>query len=614
MTSSSPHLHRRRLRRLLAVAALAPCLAAAVPAAAGADLELPSARVTPPGAFDGGTVDLAPGLDGSTHVLYPEAGGGFTTRRRAADGTLGPERSVSAKSGSNGRLAAEPSGALQVAWREHDGANYVVRTRRVAADGVVGATETLSSAGFDAYAVDMRVDGKGQATFVWSRSLASGMIVQARRRFADGTLSPVQNVSVATQFVDDPAMDVDAAGNVQVVWTDRGNDGPWTVRARRWSAAGGLGPIQDVSAGANSYAKVAMAEDGDAHVVWEGGHHALTRRIGPTGVLGEVKALGDPTGTDSEISVTMHPAGGVQAVWRADGAGGAAIRTRRIDAAGVPEPVVTLGPYAKGVDASTQSATPAVAVTASGDVTGVWRTIASLGQEQMAVKARTQRATGELGPLQTVFVQATPGYESVKEAPEIVAGPTGPAVAGWGVVGLDGRVEAAAGRATAPAAAPAPQAPATPEAPTPGSPPVTSGGPAKPPTQLAVDPVAPWLSGLTLAQRRIRVAGRLKVSFTLSEPARVTLTAGWLGGGRTVGGACRPRTRANAGRRSCDLPVPGALRVAARAGRTTVRLNARFRGRALRPGRYELVGRATTADGRVSAPVRSLLTVVLRRR
>jgi hypothetical protein len=130
-----------------------------------------------------------------------------------------------------------------------------------------------------------------------------------------------------------------------------------------------------------------------------------------------------------------------------------------------------------------------------------------------------------------------------------------------------------------------------------------SGNPAK-------DSVAPVLGSLALSTAAFRAAASgpslvarrhprvgTRVSYTLSEPARVGFAVQARRRGRRVGRRCRKPTRGNQLRRSCKrwVRVRGAVSVQGGLGPNSFRFSGRLRGRKLRPGHYRLVARATDA-------------------
>jgi hypothetical protein len=144
---------------------------------------------------------------------------------------------------------------------------------------------------------------------------------------------------------------------------------------------------------------------------------------------------------------------------------------------------------------------------------------------------------------------------------------------------------------------------------------VTGSAPPPPPGPVAPDVTALLVSPSTfrlgnfmptVAQRR---RAGTRISFGLSEPARVTLAFSRRAAGRRVRARCVRPTRRNRGRPRCRRTVT--LAMAPRrlgAGSHTIRFSGRLsRRRKLTPGRYTLIVRAVDAGGLASAPERARL-------
>ncbi|MDX8152415.1 hypothetical protein SK069_12475 [Patulibacter brassicae] len=150
-------------------------------------------------------------------------------------------------------------------------------------------------------------------------------------------------------------------------------------------------------------------------------------------------------------------------------------------------------------------------------------------------------------------------------------------------------------------------------------PPVVGGDP--PPV---VDRAAPRVSDTTVLRRRFR-AGRVlrparggrsgvgtALRLTLGEAATVAVTVEQRRAGRRAGGTCRPPRRTRSGR-ACSRWVPvQELRRTAAAGRVSIHLDGRRRGRALPAGAYRLRVLAIDAAGNRS-PVRTRAIRIVRR-
>src|SRR3954447_17341371 len=110
--------------------------------------------------------------------------------------------------------------------------------------------------------------------------------------------SPPDTLSKAGQNAVDPQAAVDANGNAVLVWRRFDGIGP-VVQARTRSAAGGLGPVMDLSDNNTFYIpRVAVDPSGNAVFIWvhsDGtNRRAQARRLSAAGVLGKVMDLSDP--------------------------------------------------------------------------------------------------------------------------------------------------------------------------------------------------------------------------------------------------------------------------------------------------------------------------------
>jgi hypothetical protein len=129
--------------------------------------------------------------------------------------------------------------------------------------------------------------------------------------------------------------------------------------------------------------------------------------------------------------------------------------------------------------------------------------------------------------------------------------------------------------------------------------------------------VAPKLSKASLSHKRFTARkpvqkGRKrgsKLSFTLSEAARVTVAVERKADGRRVKvrgkRRCVKPTNANAAKPGCTrYAAAGKLRKAGKAGVNTLKLTGKVGGKTLKPGRYRLTLTAVDASGLRSKPLR----------
>jgi hypothetical protein len=123
---------------------------------------------------------------------------------------------------------------------------------------------------------------------------------------------------------------------------------------------------------------------------------------------------------------------------------------------------------------------------------------------------------------------------------------------------------------------------------------------------------APKRAGASAAQKRKRRVNRgTTFRYTLSEPARVTITIERQLKGRRVRGKCRTPTGKNRRRRACKrFKRAGVLRADEGAGRQSTTFSGRFGRRALKRGRYRARLVATDPQGARSAERRLRFRVV----
>jgi hypothetical protein len=149
-------------------------------------------------------------------------------------------------------------------------------------------------------------------------------------------------------------------------------------------------------------------------------------------------------------------------------------------------------------------------------------------------------------------------------------------------------------------------------------------GPENPP----VDVTKPKLSKLRLSAKRFRIGTKLpsvaavgtgvRIRYTLSEAATVSLSFERVTRGRKVGKRCVKAKRSNRRRKACKryAAVKPALSFANQAaGQRSIRFEGRLnRRKTLKPGVYRLTLRARDLAGNRSAPLRAKITVLPRKR
>lgn len=151
-----------------------------------------------------------------------------------------------------------------------------------------------------------------------------------------------------------------------------------------------------------------------------------------------------------------------------------------------------------------------------------------------------------------------------------------------------------------------------------------SGDCAAPP-RPAADTTGPALSSLRFSRTAFRAARSgasasarkkaplgAKVSFNLSETAKVAFTVARKAPGRSVGGRCVKPKPANAKRKRCSrlINVKGSFSVDGKAGGNSFTFRGLIGGKPLRPGAYRLGAQATDAAGNRSLPASKNFTIL----
>jgi hypothetical protein len=301
----------------------------------------------------------------------------------------------SGQNASGATVAVDSQDRATVAWWRLDGANQMIESVRLGADGVPGEVNILlSNAGDRFIGPQVAVDPQGSATVVWERDTdvfgdsgcSAGSFptcVQAIRVDAEGRPGSVQTLSSFDTPERDPDLGgpgdgprvaVDSQGRATVVWrrTEYTASGVQSrVQSARLGADGAAGEVQTLSGDGAGDPKLAMDSLGRATVVWPRFDGTKTRiesvSLGADGTPGEVKALSKRGQSADFPQVAVDPRGRATVVWRRTDRGKRRIQSLNVGADGSPGAVKTL---AKSGDLR-----PQVAVDPRGRATVVWRRI-----------------------------------------------------------------------------------------------------------------------------------------------------------------------------------------------------------------------------------------------
>jgi len=205
----------------------------------------------------------------------------------------------------------------------------------------------ISDPGGDAFEPQVVVDESGNEHHVWTRSDGANTRIQYRRRNQAGTFDPVVTVSSAGQDASQPAIDVNAGGEVVAVWTrsDGSND---RVEAAVRPPAGPFGAPQVLSAAGQSTddPRVSLDDSGRAVAAWirfdlgNGGlGHIQAAVRAPGGAFGATQTISDEGQVTFEPQVESGPDADANAavIWtRDDGSNLRVQSSRRRDVVGYP--------------------------------------------------------------------------------------------------------------------------------------------------------------------------------------------------------------------------------------------------------------------------------------
>jgi hypothetical protein len=219
-------------------------------------------------------------------------------RTIAADGTLGPTKTLSAsgEDASRPQVDVSSSGQATVVWYRFDGTNSRIQARTIAADGTLGKTKTLSASGQDATGPQVGTDSNGEGTVVWERFDGTNSRVQVRTIAPSGALGTTRTVSASGQDADQPQVDVSSSGQATVVW-QRFDGTADRIQARTIAADGTLSTTKTLSPSGRDadFPQVAMASNGQSTVAWRRfdgtADRAQARTIAADAALGTVDTI-----------------------------------------------------------------------------------------------------------------------------------------------------------------------------------------------------------------------------------------------------------------------------------------------------------------------------------
>ncbi|HEX8103413.1 MAG TPA: hypothetical protein VF533_12425 [Solirubrobacteraceae bacterium] len=311
---------------------------------------------------------------------------------------------AAAPAGAESLAAAAPDGGAHFAWFT-PGAGGQVEERSLSGGGTLSGIQSVSWARRSVYSSQVAVDAAGNAVMAWLDNAEPQFRAYARRRTADGGLTPIQLLSPDGVSVGNLRLAVEPDGDAVAVWARQLN-GKVVIQARRRTAAGGLGQVVTLSsAGGDSRApEVAVAPDGTATVAWvrdaPDERFVQTRTLRPDGTLTQLQRLSGASDAITNLSVAVEPGGRAVAAWARRVDAGTALETRARSATGALAAVQVVAPAAEYAGHAT------MAGNAEGRAVYAWSRQAGDG---LTVRGRVRRPDGTLGP--AFDVSDGPGQE-----------------------------------------------------------------------------------------------------------------------------------------------------------------------------------------------------------
>jgi hypothetical protein len=349
------------------------------------------------------------------------------------------------------QVAVDANGNAVFAWRRFDGTNWRIQARTRSAAGVLGPVQNLSAAGQNATSSQVGVDSDGDAVFTWRRFDGTKLRIQSRARSAAGVLGPVQNLSAAGQSASPPKLGVDGTGRAVFTW--HRSDGTYSrIQARARSAAGILSPVQNLSAAGQSAfdGQVAVSPQGKAVFTWERDSRVEARARSAAGALSPVQTVSPPRGPNYNAplsnEVGVDAKGNAVLAWNfyAFGPPGSRgtwlVQARARSAAGALSPVKNIvSPPIGGGGCGCEFQ---VAVDPTGDAVFSWEYWDDY-LDYPSVQVRARSAAGALSPIQDLTSRAG---DFSGERPQVGMDGAGDAVITWDRdSGIGAQVRSAAG-------------------------------------------------------------------------------------------------------------------------------------------------------------------------
>jgi Tol biopolymer transport system component len=209
--------------------------------------------------------------DGSLHVSWWNSANNFYAHR-SADGAWSEPVNVSQSDDRSGQgeLAVGVDGTVHMVWPEEIlGFNYILYARR-AQDGTWSAPVRLSERESEEPVVAVTPDGTVHVVW-WYWLIGDGDIMYSQRA-SDGTWSAPVNVSNSPDMSQTPIVVAAGDDSLHVAWLDD-SPGYRAIQYSERSSAGTWSAPQTLGAAAGQH-RIALGPDGSVHLIWGGVQYA----------------------------------------------------------------------------------------------------------------------------------------------------------------------------------------------------------------------------------------------------------------------------------------------------------------------------------------------------
>jgi hypothetical protein len=226
----------------------------------------------------------------------------------------------------NERIGLDDGGDAVAVWAQRVETAFVVHAEvRPAAVGVWSGATRLSSPGADASGGPvLALTPAGRAFVAW---IEGGIVRVTSGEIRSGVWQPAVSVSSSGGAQGEPALAVNAEGDVVVAWSAHTEGATSAVQVATYRPSSGWAPAGELGIAATpGEPQVALDAAGQAVVVWLGDGGGSTRAAGqvPGGAWSRPVTIA--SGNGAEPAVAMAPGGNVVAAWTNGGVVEAALR------------------------------------------------------------------------------------------------------------------------------------------------------------------------------------------------------------------------------------------------------------------------------------------------